>query len=47
MGRSLMPGLKLRKTAEAYMPRGIKTEFKLGMRRLDDPAQLRVPAREP
>ena len=29
------------------MPKGIKNEFKLGMRRLDDPATLRVPAQEP
>ena len=29
------------------MPKGIKTEFKLGKRRLDDPASLRVSAQEP
>jgi len=28
------------------MPKLIKTEFKLGMRRLDDPATLRVPEKD-
>jgi len=33
--------------AWVYMPKGMKTESKLGLRRLDDPAKLRVPAQEP
>jgi len=40
-----LPGRLL--TAWVYKPKGIKNEFKLGMRRLDDPALLRVPAQEP
>ena len=45
-----MPRDKLHRrhlTAWVYMPKGIKTEFKLGMRRLDYPARLRVPAQQP
>ena len=34
-------------TVWVYKPKDIKTEFKLGMRRLDDPAKPRVPDQEP